>query len=64
MIAKYPEIVLKAKSRDVIEDVIRRARQMEPSVRTRYLNQSLNKLPQSERDMAEREMIRRRVMTR
>jgi hypothetical protein len=64
MVAKYPEIVLKAKSREVIEDVIRRARQMEPSVRTRYLNQSLNKLPQSERDMAEREMIRRRVMTR
>jgi hypothetical protein len=64
MVAKYPEIVLKAKSRDVIEDVIRRARQMEPAVRKRYLTQSINKLPESEREMAEREMIRRKVMTR
>lgn len=53
MMAKYPQIVEKAQSRAFINDVIGRARKLDPDVRQQFLRDALTRLPESEREKAE-----------
>jgi hypothetical protein len=63
MVRNYPEIVEKAQSKDFLDDVIHRARQMEMGQRTKYVTDQINLMPPAERMHAWTEVQRRRVFT-
>ncbi len=52
--AKYPEIVRKAQAREYVNDVIGRARKMNPVDQTKFVRESLSKLTPEDRKQAER----------
>lgn len=62
MVENYPEIVQKAQAGAFVDDVIHRARQMDQESKVRYLQESLMRLPESERAHAWQEIKRRKVL--
>lgn len=61
VIERYPEIVQRAKANTYLDDVIHRARAMGAEQRTRYLTESLARLPPEEQGHAWQEVQRRKV---
>lgn len=61
MMANYPEIVHKAQLNAYVEDVIHRARKMEPETRQKYLDDVLTGLPDADKIHANKEFRYRKV---
>jgi hypothetical protein len=60
--SKYPEIVRKAQARDYVNDVIHRARKMNPEDKQAFLDESLKKLAPEDQKNAIRTFRYSRVM--
>jgi hypothetical protein len=60
-IEKYPEIVHKAQASAFIDDVIRRARNMQPEARSKFVNDSLDKLTDEDRAHAVKTLRYRKI---
>jgi hypothetical protein len=60
-IEHYPEIVHKAQASAFIDDVVRRARNMNPEARTKFVNDSLDKLTDEDRAHAVKTLKYRKI---